>query len=212
MNLISKILMTLLYPFIVLIETVFNYSYRVSGNYGAALILLSFFITTITAPLYYLAEKWKNQEKIVQKKMHKDIQSITTNFEGQKRFYLIKTARKIYNYKWWYTFRTSFGLIIQIPFFFAAYEVLSHYTGYQHIPFLFIKDLSAPDMLIAGINILPFVMTIINIAYSIYYTKSKSWYANKELYIMAGLFLVLLYNSPSALLIYWTMNNAFSFI
>lgn len=212
MNLISKILMTLLYPFIVLIETVFNYSYRVSGNYGAALILLSFFITTITAPLYYLAEKWKNQEKIVQKKMHKDIQSITTNFEGQKRFYLIKTARKIYNYKWWYTFRTSFGLIIQIPFFFAAYEVLSHYTGYQHIPFLFIKDLSAPDMLIAGINILPFVMTIVNIAYSIYYTKSKSWHANKELYIMAGLFLVLLYNSPAALLVYWTMNNVFSFI
>ena len=90
MNLISKILRTLLYPFIILIETVLNYSYRVSGNYGAALILLSFFITTITAPLYYLAEKWKNQEKIVQKKMHKDIQSITTNFEGQKDFILLK--------------------------------------------------------------------------------------------------------------------------
>ncbi|MGP1593876.1 MAG: YidC/Oxa1 family membrane protein insertase [Treponema sp.] len=208
----SKILTGLLYPFVVLIQTVFTYSYTICGNYGAALILLSLFITGITAPLYYLAEKWKNTERLVQKKMHKDIKSITSVYEGQKRFYLIKTARKIYGYKWWYTVRTSFGLIIQIPFFFAAYEVLANYTGYQGISFLFIKDLAQPDRLIAGVNALPFVMTAVNIAYSIYYTKSKSWQANKELYSMAVLFLVLLYNSPSALLLYWTMNNVFSFI
>ncbi|UTY28330.1 YidC/Oxa1 family membrane protein insertase [Treponema putidum] len=212
MSIISKVLTGLLYPFVVLIQTVFSYSYSICGNYGISLILLSLFITAITAPLYYLAEQWKNKERVVQKKMNKDIKSINENYEGQKRFYLTKAARKIYDYKWWYTFRTSFGLIIQIPFFFAAYEVLSKYSGYNGISFLFIKDLGMPDNLIFGINVLPFVMTIINIAYSIYYTKSKSWNANKELYIMAGLFLVLLYNSPSALLLYWTMNNVFSFI
>ncbi|WP_245608836.1 YidC/Oxa1 family membrane protein insertase [Treponema putidum] len=212
MSFISKILTGLLYPFVVLIQTVFTYSYTICGNYGIALILLSLFITAITAPLYYLAERWKNKEKVVQKKMHKDIKSINENYEGQKRFYLTKAARKIYDYKWWYTFRTSFGLIIQIPFFFAAYEVLSKYSGYNGVSFLFIKDLSMPDNLIFGVNILPFLMTIINVAYSVYYTKSKSWTANKELYIMAGIFLVLLYNSPSALLLYWTMNNVFSFI
>ena len=212
MSLMSKVLTGLLYPFVVLIQTVFTYSYNICGNYGIALILLSLFITAITAPLYYLAERWKNKEKVVQKKMHKDIKSINENYEGQKRFYLTKAARKIYDYKWWYTFRTSFGLIIQIPFFFAAYEVLSKYSGYNGVSFLFIKDLGLPDNLISGVNVLPFVMTLINIAYSIYYTKSKSWNANKELYIMAGIFLVLLYNSPSALLLYWTMNNVFSFI
>ena len=212
MSFMSKVLTSLLYPFVVLIQTVFNYSYNICGNYGIALILLSLFITAITAPLYYLAERWKNKEKVVQKKMHKDIKSINENYEGQKRFYLTKAARKIYDYKWWYTFRTSFGLIIQIPFFFAAYEVLSKYSGYNGVSFLFIKDLGLPDNLISGVNLLPFVMTIINIAYSVYYTRSKSWNANKELYIMAGIFLVLLYNSPSALLLYWTMNNVFSFI
>ena len=212
MSFMSKVLTSLLYPFVVLIQTVFNYSYNICGNYGIALILLSLFITVITAPLYYLAERWKNKEKVVQKKMHKDIKSINENYEGQKRFYLTKAARKIYDYKWWYTFRTSFGLIIQIPFFFAAYEVLSKYSGYNGVSFLFIKDLGLPDNLVSGVNVLPFVMTIINIAYSVYYTRSKSWNANKELYIMAGIFLVLLYNSPSALLLYWTMNNVFSFI
>ena len=212
MSFMSKVLTSLLYPFVVLIQTVFNYSYNICGNYGIALILLSLFITAITAPLYYLAERWKNKEKVVQKKMHKDIKSINENYEGQKRFYLTKAARKIYDYKWWYTFRTSFGLIIQISFFFAAYEVLSKYSGYNGVSFLFIKDLGMPDNLFSGVNVLPFVMTIINIAYSVYYTRSKSWNANKELYIMAGIFLVLLYNSPSALLLYWTMNNVFSFI
>ena len=212
MSFMSKVLTSLLYPFVVLIQTVFNYSYNICGNYGIALILLSLFITVITAPLYYLAERWKNKEKVVQKKMHKDIKSINENYEGQKRFYLTKAARRIYDYKWWYTFRTSFGLIIQIPFFFAAYEVLSNYSGYNGVSFLFIKDLGLPDNLVSGVNVLPFMMTIINIAYSVYYTRSKSWNANKELYIMAGIFLVLLYNSPSALLLYWTMNNVFSFI
>lgn len=212
MSFISTILTALLYPFVVLIKTVFTYSYNICGNYGISLILLSFFITAITAPLYYLAEQWKNKERVVQKKMHKDIKSINENYEGQKRFYLTKAARKIYGYKWWYTFRTSFGLIIQIPFFFAAYEVLSKYSGYNGVPFLFIEDLGLPDNLILGVNILPFVMTLVNVGYSIYYTRSKSWNANKELYIMAGLFLVLLYNSPAALLLYWTMNNVFSFI
>ncbi|MEL3901416.1 MAG: preprotein translocase YidC, partial [Treponema phagedenis] len=119
MTIINHIFTALLSPFVILIQTVFQASYTLCGNYGTALILLSLFITGITAPLYYLAEKWKNTERLVQKKMHKDIKSITSVYEGQKRFYLIKTARKIYGYKWWYTVRTSFGLIIQIPFFFA---------------------------------------------------------------------------------------------
>ena len=97
MSFMSKVLTSLLYHFVVLIQTVFNYSYNICGNYGIALILLSLFITVITAPLYYLAERWKNKEKVVQKKMHKDIKSINENYEGQKRFYLTKAARRIYD-------------------------------------------------------------------------------------------------------------------
>lgn len=201
-----------LLPFKLLISSVFQASFVITGNYGISLILLSFCITAGTAPLYLLADKWKNSEKSIQQKMSRDIASINKNFTGQKKFYLTKTARRIYGYKSWYAIRTSFGLLIQIPFFFAAYDVLSIYSGFKGISFLFIQDLSIADGLAWGINVLPFVMTFVNIASALYYSRSKSLNDSKELLIMAAVFLLLLYKSPSALLIYWTMNNVFSFI
>ncbi len=200
----------ILYPFELLLSAIFSFLFSFTDSYGISLILLSFFITIITAPLYYLAEKWRNEEKAIQKRMSRDIEKIKKTFTGNKRFYQIRAAHKIYNYKSWQTFKTSFGLLVQIPFFFAAYSLLSNYKGYTGVPFFIIKDLAKPDNLLWGLNLLPFVMTFVNIAASIYYTKSLRFKENSQLFVMAIIFLLLLYKSPSALLIYWTMNNIFS--
>ena len=63
-----------------------------------------------------------------------------------------------------------------------------------------------------SINILPFVMTAANMASALIYGKKLSRRENVQLYGISTLFLVVLYNSPSALLIYWTFNNIFSFV
>jgi len=210
MNIILSFFALLLMPFELLLASVFSFAYLLTGNYGISLILMSLFITAIIAPLYYLAEKWKNEEKVVQNKMALDIHDIKESYTGQKRFYLIRAAYRIYGYKSRYAFKTSFGLLIQIPFFFAAYSVLSHYEGYAGISFLFIKDLAKPDGLLFGLNLLPFVMSIINLIAAFYYTRTLKLKENRDLIIITLVFLVLLYNSPAALLIYWTMNNVFS--
>jgi membrane protein insertase Oxa1/YidC/SpoIIIJ len=58
-----------------------------------------------------------------------------------------------------YALRNSFGILIQIPFFIAAYTFLSHFNALKGASFVFIRDLGAPDGLleINGIrfNILP---------------------------------------------------------
>jgi hypothetical protein len=73
-----------------------------------------------------------------------------------------------------------------------------------------------PDALfsIAGfkINILPIIMTVINCASGAIYTKGMAVRDKLQIYGMALLFLVLLYNSPAGLVFYWTMNNFFSLI
>ncbi len=212
MNIVLSFFKLILKPFELLLTVVFTFAFNLTGNYGISLILMSFFITIIIAPLYYFAEKWKNEEKLIQNKMALDIYNIKKNYKGQKRFYLIKTAHRIYGYKSWHSLKTSLGLLIQIPFFFAAYSVLSHYEGYVGISFLFIKDLAQADGLLFGVNLLPFVMTAVNLMSSFYYTKSFKLKDNRDLIIIALLFLVLLYPSPSALLIYWTMNNVFSLL
>lgn len=112
--------------------------------------------------------------------------------------------------------RSSFSLLIQIPFFIAAYTFLSHLPDIQGKSFLSIKNLALPDSCITlgsiSINILPIVMTLINCISGAIYSKGHPIKEKIQIYASALIFLILLYNSPSGLVIYWTMNNVFSLI
>jgi hypothetical protein len=142
--------------------------------------------------------------------MSRELASIRAHYEGQKRFYLTRNVHRLHGYSSFLAIRASFGLLVQIPFFFAAYLYLSHFEGYAGVGFLFLKDLGKPDGLLGVVNVLPIVMTLINIASAFAYTRSFSLKGNGPLLFMSLLFLVLLYDQPAALLVYWTMNNVFS--
>jgi len=202
--------MHILAPIEYLLLFVFSTSYKLIHNYGLSLMVMSLVITVGTYPLYHLADIWKKKEDDVQLLMADDIKKIKRAYDGQKRFYLMQTTYRLYNYKSWYAFRTSLGLLIQIPFFFAAYNVLSKYEGYAGHSFLFINDLSQPDALFFGVNVLPIIMTLVNLISSVVYSRSFKIKDNLQLIILAAVFLVFLYNSPAALLIYWTCNNLLS--
>ena len=55
-------------------------------------------------------------------------------------------------------------------------------------------------------------MTAINCISGAIYTKGLPLKDKLQVYLLALLFVVLLYNSPSGLVIYWTMNNIFSLV
>jgi hypothetical protein len=55
-------------------------------------------------------------------------------------------------------------------------------------------------------------MTLINIVSGAVYTKGFPLGDKVQLYGMAAIFLVLLYNSPAGLVLYWTCNNIFSLV
>jgi hypothetical protein len=55
-------------------------------------------------------------------------------------------------------------------------------------------------------------MTAINCIAGTIYSKKLPLKEKAQLYGMAGVFLVLLYNSPAGLTLYWTMNNVFSLL
>jgi hypothetical protein len=81
---------------------------------------------------------------------------------------------------------------------------------------LFIRDMGVPDAMFRigsfPVNVLPIAMTIINIIAGAIYTKGFPVKEKVQIYGMALIFLVLLYGSPSGLVLYWTMNNIFSLI
>ena len=196
------------------IETVLSFLFgtyvRLTGSYGLSIILLSLSVTIIMFPLFYIAEVWKRKEQAVEKRMKHRLAYIKKYYTGQKRYCMIKATHRLEGYTAASSFRTSFGLLIQIPFFFAAYHLLSHYEPYRGVGWLFIKDFAVPDGLLWGLNLLPILMTVINIVSSSIYMRGSRAKDIVELYVMAGVFLLLLYASPAALVLYWTMNNVFS--
>ncbi|MCQ2981827.1 MAG: YidC/Oxa1 family membrane protein insertase, partial [Treponemataceae bacterium] len=112
--------------------------------------------------------------------------------------------------------RSSFGLLIQIPFFMAAYNYLSNLEELRGLSFWFIRDLGNPDATFYigsfAVNVLPIAMTLINCISGAIYTKGFKAKDKIQIYAMAAIFLVILYDSPAGLVLYWTMNNVFSMV
>ena len=62
------------------------------------------------------------------------------------------------------------------------------------------------------LNVLPFLMTLINLISGYIYTKGLSFKDKAQVYIIAFVFLIFLYGRPAGLVFYWTLNNLFSLI
>lgn len=183
-------------------------------SWGWAIIVMSLVVNTVILPIYLKAEHWQEEERSIRKSFEKDEAMIKRTYKGQERFAMITTMYRQAGYSPLLTLRSSIGFFLQIPFFFAAYHFLSHFEPLQGISFLGLTDLSKPDELFKigdfAINFMPILMTVINIASALIYTKNLSKRDKYQLYGMAAIFLVLLYNTASGLVLYWTLNNFYS--
>lgn len=186
------------------------------SSYGLAIILLSLVVNILLIPVFRLSEKWAEQERLAQESMANKLKEIKKVFKGQERFMMISRLYKVHHYHPVLAIRNSVGLLIQIPFFFAAYLAITHYDVLVGEKFLIFDDLSQPDGLIMlanwSINVMPIVMTLISLVSIHVYTKNASSKERAKAWILPGLFLVFLYSMPVALVLYWTMNNIFSLV
>jgi YidC/Oxa1 family membrane protein insertase len=199
-----------------IIEISFVIVYRIFDNKIIAVFGVSAAVTVCTAPLYFMAEKWQKVERELQEKLRSKVKKIKAVFKGDEQYMVLSAYYRQNHYHPVYALRSSLGVLIQIPFFLAAYSYLSNLDLLKGVQFTFIQDLGEPDRLISlngfHLNFLPIVMTIINCAAGALYTKGFNIREKIQIYGMAFCFLFLLYNSPSALVLYWTMNNIFSLI
>lgn len=213
---IGEIFFTLfIWPIYFLIEFLFVLFNRIFSAPGVAIVFLSIVVNTLCLPLYTIADRWQKEERELQKKMKKKLENIRTSFIGDERQMLVNAYYRQMGYSPVFMLRSSVGLLLQIPFFIAAYKFLSGTTMLSGVSFLFLNDLNAPDGLIStsfNINIMPFIMTSINLMAAFIYAKDLGKKERIQLFVMAFIFLVLLYNSPSGLVLYWTMNNVYSLI
>ena len=197
---------------------VIDYLFKISGNFGTAIVLLTIAIRLIFFPLANFSFKSMAKMKAVQpemmrlKELHKD-----DKVKFQQEMMALYRKEKI---------NPASGclpVLIQIPFFFAIYKMLFISLEMRHQPFFgWIKDLSAqdPTTLFNLFGLVPWdppSFMIIGI-WPILMGVSM-WVQQKlnpapadpiqaKIFAFFPLFLtIILASFPSGLVVYWTINN-----
>ena len=216
MSLFSSVFEMVMGPLLLLFDVIYAVIYRLTSNEGLSIIALSLTINFLILPLYKRADAMQEEERLRLEKMKRGVDHIKKVFKGDERFMMLQTYYRQNDYKPYYALNGSVSLLLEIPFFIAAFRFLSGLQLINGASFGPISDLGSPDRMlhIAGhyINLLPFLMTGINIISGVIYTKGMPLKNKIQLYGMALIFLVFLYPSPSGLVFYWTLNNLFSLV
>lgn len=201
-------------PLQLVFEIIFTIANQFIGHPGLAIIVLSLIMNFLVLPLYRRADALQEEERDIQAKLQDGVAHIKKTFTGDERMMMLQEYYRRNNYKPTDALHGSVSLLLEIPFFIAAYQFLSHLQVLQGVSLGPIRDLGSPDALLVigglSINILPVLMTTINVVSSAIYLKGFPLKAKVQLYGMAAIFLVFLYNSPAGLVFYWTLNNIFS--
>ena len=186
-------------------------------NWGLSIILLSILIYLI---LYPLTLKQMHSMKAMQA-LQPRIEELRANYKDNPQR-LNKEIMELYRKYKVNPFGGCLPMILQIPIFFALYQVLMRSAALKGAEFLWIKDLSEPDRLITlshklpflgnEINILPILMAVAMFMQQKISSKSMSSASAEQQKLMLILFPVMFgfifYRMPSGLVLYWFVNSS----
>ncbi len=197
---------------------VIDYLFKISGNFGYAIVLLTIAIRLIFYPLANFSFKSMAKMKAVQpemmrlKELHKD-----DKVKLQQEMMALYRKEKI---------NPASGclpVLIQIPFFFAIYKMLFISLEMRHQPFFgWIKDLSAadPTTIFNLFGLIPWdPPSFMMIGIWPILMGASMWVQQKlnpapadpiqaKIFAFFPLFLtIILASFPSGLVVYWTVNN-----
>lgn len=186
---------------------VLNATYSVIPNYGLAIILLTILIRVVFWPLTHKSAESMRKMQALQpemaeiRKRHKDDPKTM-----QAQTMALYKKHKVN------PMSGCLPMIIQIPVFIALFVVLRSAIELRFASFLWIRDLSEPEGLLAGVlpvplNILPILMAVTMIWQQKLMPTADPNQQKMMAFFMPVLMLVMFYNMPSALVLYWTASQ-----
>jgi YidC/Oxa1 family membrane protein insertase len=182
--------------------------YRYIPNYGVVIILFSI----LTKLLFYrLTHKSFTEMKRMQDVQPK-LNALKEKF-GDDKEALAKAQMELYKKEGVNPLGSCLPMILQMPVFFALFQVLRTTIELRGAPFmLWITDLSQPDTIaaIAGfpIHVLPLLMGLAMLAQQRFTTTDPSQAGIGKM--MPILFTALFYSFSSGLVVYWLVNTILS--
>ncbi len=199
------------------------------GNMGWSIILLTLFMKTLLLPLAY--KSFVSMSKL--KKLQPEMEKIKER-AGDDRMKLQQEMMNLYKTQKVNPAAGCLPILLQIPIFFSLYKVLFVTIEMRHAPFIgWIKDLSAPDptSFLNLFGLLPYstpgpesIFGIISIGVYPILMGVTMWMQQKlnptptdktQAMIFAWMpwiFMFMLGQFSSGLVIYWVANNTIQFI
>jgi YidC/Oxa1 family membrane protein insertase len=190
-------------------------------NYGITILILTLILKAVTWPL--------NQKSLVtmqkMQSLKPKIDEIQKTHKGDAQK-VNQATMALYQKEKVNPLSGCLPMLIPMPVFFALFSLFSNMIEMDHQSFLWIKNLSLPDMAFRlpfeipfighYLNLLPIIMTITQVVQSVR-TPQPDSSANATQtfifkYIFPFMFLFILWSMPSALVLFWTLQNIVSWL
>jgi YidC/Oxa1 family membrane protein insertase len=202
---------------------VLNWIYRLVGNYGVAIIILTIIVRIVLFPLAQHSLRINAKTMVEQAKIKPYIDAINEKYKNnpQEKNRQIWKVYQEHGISPFAPLRGCFPLLLQLPIFFGLYRVCNDTIDLQGAHFLWIKDLSQPDHLFSfgfalpffgwtHFNLLPVLMALTQLIatkVSMARVKVQDPTQKQIMYMMPVIMGVMLYTMPSGLMLYWNVSN-----
>lgn len=184
------------------------------GGLAGALAFLAFSVKLIFFPLARWANQGVRENQDIAREIATNVGEIKSSYKGEEQAERILDLYKEKGYKPFLPLKPVAILFLQIPIFVSVFSSVMSGAFAKESTWL-LEDFTAPDALggISGltVNILPIVMLVIaglSILHINYLRPMDKHQIITGSLLSLGFFLIL-YQSPAALVFYWTLNIAF---
>jgi len=194
---------------------VMHFSNRFTGSYGIDIILLTFLIKLIMAPLTH--KSFVSMKRM--QKLQPQMERIKEKFKDDKEK-MNKEIMELYRRNKVNPLGGCLPMLFQFPVFIGLYNALLTPIELRHAPFMWIKDLSRPDweslpftlagwpsFLPSGIPVLTILMGASMFLQQWMTPSAGDPNQKKMMMLMPLIFTFMFVSFPSGLTIYWLVNN-----
>ncbi|HEY5513014.1 MAG TPA: membrane protein insertase YidC [Geomonas sp.] len=176
-----------------------KFLYKYTGNYGFAIIIITFILKLLFFPLTHKSYKSMKEMQKLQPKMAE----LKEKFKND-RDAMNKAVMELYKTHKVNPMGGCLPMVVQIPVFFGLYRALMYSIELRHAPFmLWIIDLSAKD----PYYVTPIVMGVTMFIQQKMTPSNMDPVQAKMMLALPVVFTFMFLSFPSGLVIYWLVNN-----
>ncbi|MEK6797003.1 MAG: membrane protein insertase YidC [Spirochaetota bacterium] len=192
---------------------ILDWFYKFTKDYAWAIILFTLIYKIITFPLSQAS--YNSMKKMSM--LNPRIESMKQQFKNDAQR-LNQEMMALYKKEKVNPLGGCLPMLLPFPILIGFFYMMQNMVELRNASFLWIKDLTSPDrlMTISGfdVNLLPILMTATSFLMTVLTPKSGTGEQAQQMkvfsYILPLVFLFLLYNMASGLVLYWTLMNLLS--